>query len=169
MTHGLSTSYVSYHGQVLKAQGQSHLVEKLSKNLGFGMGLEFRESALMLTPKNEGVVRAGMVFNVCIGVQGLENPETKDPKKKVRAWSMGSHEYDYDMDDQRVGKEGTGGFLPTGPIVSLPGPRPHVPYSCRPTPSRLRTLWSSLTRGKPLRSPQAPAPAPGTRSPTPPR
>ena len=58
-------------------------MEKLSKNLGFGMGLEFRESSNMITSKNEGVVRAGMVFNVCIGVQGLENVETKDPKKKV--------------------------------------------------------------------------------------
>ena len=65
------------------------MIEKLSKNLGFGMGLEFRESGNMLATKNEGIVRAGMVFNVCIGVQGLENAETTDPKKKVCVWGGG--------------------------------------------------------------------------------
>ena len=111
MTHGRGST-PSLITQVIKAQGQSHLVEKLSKNLGFGMGLEFRENALMLTPKNDGVVRAGMVFNVCIGVQGLENPETKDPKKKVGA----GHPYDEDEGDTRVGREDTGRSLPKGPI-----------------------------------------------------
>ena len=48
------------------------------------MGLEFKESSSLLAAKNEGaVVRSGMVFNVCIGVQGLENAEATDPKKKV--------------------------------------------------------------------------------------
>jgi len=66
--------------KVLKSKGQEHLVEKLTKNLGFGMGLEFRESANVLASKNEGVVRTGMVFNVSLGVQGLELPGAKDAK-----------------------------------------------------------------------------------------
>ena len=69
--------------KVLKSHGQEHRLERLSKNLGFGMGLEFKESSTLLAVKNEGVVRSGMIFNVCIGVQGLENAEASDPKKKV--------------------------------------------------------------------------------------
>ena len=74
--------------QVLKSHGQEHLIERLTKNLGFGMGLEYKESSNLLTGKNEGVIKSGMIFNVCIGVQGLENPEATDPKKKVRAGLM---------------------------------------------------------------------------------
>lgn len=69
--------------QALKDRNQLHLLEKLTKNLGFGMGLEFRESANVLSGKNDGTVRAGMVFNVCIGAAGLENPAAKDNKSKV--------------------------------------------------------------------------------------
>ena len=35
--------------------------------MGFGMGLEFRESANMLNAKNDRKVQAGMVFNVVVG------------------------------------------------------------------------------------------------------
>ena len=47
-------------------QGQEHLVERLSRSLGFGMGLEFRESSNILAAKNDGVARAGG----CAGAQG---------------------------------------------------------------------------------------------------
>lgn len=43
-------------------------MEKLTKVVGFGMGLEFRESAFILNAKNEALVKAGMVFNVSLGV-----------------------------------------------------------------------------------------------------
>ncbi|KAG1678588.1 hypothetical protein FOA52_012595 [Chlamydomonas sp. UWO 241] len=74
--------------EVLKSKGQDHLVERLTKNLGFGMGLEFRESGNMLSGKNEGVARAGMVFNVCIGVQNLENDASKDARGRVYAFQI---------------------------------------------------------------------------------
>ena len=35
--------------------------------MGFGMGLEFQESANMLNAKNDRKVQAGMVFNVVVG------------------------------------------------------------------------------------------------------
>lgn len=48
-------------------EGQGHLLDKLSKTVGFGMGLEFRESANTLSATNSNPVRAGMVFNVSLG------------------------------------------------------------------------------------------------------
>ena len=44
------------------------MVEHLPKNIGFGMGLEFRESINLLKAGNERKVAAGMVFNVAVGV-----------------------------------------------------------------------------------------------------
>ena len=46
---------------------QGHLVEHLPKNIGFGMGLEFREGLNLLKAGNERKVQAGMVFNVAVG------------------------------------------------------------------------------------------------------
>ncbi len=47
----------------------------LMKNVGFGMGIEFRDSALVLNAKNETKVRERMVFNVSVGVQNLTDKE----------------------------------------------------------------------------------------------
>jgi len=64
--------------------GCPHLVEHLTKSVGHGIGLELRESSNVLNAKNGRVVRPGMVFNVCVGVQGLTR-ETKDPKRRTYA------------------------------------------------------------------------------------
>ena len=53
---------------ILQDAGQGHLVEQLPKSIGFGMGLEFRESINLLKAGNERKVAAGMVFNVAVGV-----------------------------------------------------------------------------------------------------
>ncbi len=42
-------------------------MEKLPKTLGFGMGLEFRESSLLISSKSQSTVKPGMIFNVSIG------------------------------------------------------------------------------------------------------
>lgn len=55
------------HPYPLQDKGQEHLVDKLTKNVGFGMGLEFRESANVLSADSQVPVRTGMVFNVSIG------------------------------------------------------------------------------------------------------
>lgn len=52
---------------MLQDAGQGHLVEHLPKSIGFGMGLEFRESINLLKAGNERQVAAGMVFNVAVG------------------------------------------------------------------------------------------------------
>lgn len=41
-------------------------------------GTEFRESKLIISPKCEERVRAGMVVVVYIGVENLQNTEAKD-------------------------------------------------------------------------------------------
>merc|ERR1712228_1001351 len=54
-----------------------------TKNCGFSMGLEFRESLFVIKPKKEVVLKAGMVFNLCVGFNNVKstNPEKlKDPK-----------------------------------------------------------------------------------------
>lgn len=46
---------------------QGHLVTKLTKNIGWSMGTELRESHYQLTAKNSAPVKPGMIFNVSIG------------------------------------------------------------------------------------------------------
>ncbi len=53
---------------LLQDAKHGHLVEHLPKNIGFGMGLEFREAINLLKAGNERRVAAGMVFNVAVGV-----------------------------------------------------------------------------------------------------
>lgn len=47
-------SMLGVASQALKDAGQGALVEKLSRSLGHGMGIEFRESGSSLSTKAEG-------------------------------------------------------------------------------------------------------------------
>ena len=65
--------------QVMKAavsfltkNGHDHLIEKLPKTLGFAQGLEFRDTNLTLSPKNNVTFKPGMVFCLALGFQDLE-------------------------------------------------------------------------------------------------
>ncbi|KAL7157588.1 hypothetical protein ABFS83_02G087200 [Erythranthe nasuta] len=51
----------------------------LTRSAGTGIGLEFRESSLVLNGKNERILKTGMVFNVSLGLQNVQT-EMKDPK-----------------------------------------------------------------------------------------
>ncbi|PXF42592.1 FACT complex subunit SPT16 [Gracilariopsis chorda] len=51
------------------------LVTSMAKNVGFGMGIEFRDSSFILNAKNETKVEKGMVFNVAVGVQNIMDPD----------------------------------------------------------------------------------------------
>ncbi|CAK9181182.1 unnamed protein product [Ilex paraguariensis] len=57
------------------------LVGNLTKSAGTGIGLEFRESGLSLNAKNDGILKAGMVFNVSLGFQNLQT-QSKKPKSQ---------------------------------------------------------------------------------------
>ncbi|KAK9903552.1 hypothetical protein WJX75_008667 [Coccomyxa subellipsoidea] len=61
--------------KALEDAKQGHLVAKLPKNIGWSMGTEIRESHYQLTAKNTATVKPGMIFNVSIGVSGLERSD----------------------------------------------------------------------------------------------
>ena len=67
----------------LKSKGHGNLVGQLSKTVGFGMGLELREGKLQLAAGNDVRVQPGMMFNVSVGLDKLENPDAKKSKDKV--------------------------------------------------------------------------------------
>ena len=64
--------------QILHKQKKPELEQYFLKSIGFGMGMEFRDTAYVLSPKNSLPLRTGMVFCLSLGLQGLEE---KDGKK----------------------------------------------------------------------------------------
>ena len=70
----LRTKFQNPRRFLLQDQNQEQLVDKLTKNAGFGMGLEFRESANVLSADSQVPVRAGMVFNVSMGKHLVTSP-----------------------------------------------------------------------------------------------
>lgn len=64
-------------------------VDKLTKTLGFAMGIEFRESSLTIGPKTFALVKKGTVFNVNVGLSGLSNKEASDKDGKTYALFIG--------------------------------------------------------------------------------
>ena len=59
----------------LKDNDHEDLIEKLPKNLGFCQGIDFRDSTLTLSAKNNVPFRPGMVFCLMVGFQNLELTE----------------------------------------------------------------------------------------------
>jgi nucleosome binding factor SPN SPT16 subunit len=57
-------------------KGFEYLVGHLPKNLGFCIGLDFRESAMLLSPKSQVSFKKGMVFCLSLGFQDLELKES---------------------------------------------------------------------------------------------
>ena len=55
----------------------------------FGMGIEFRESTLLIGPKNNVLAKRGQVFNINLGFSNLTNPDAKDDESKTYAFFVG--------------------------------------------------------------------------------
>lgn len=53
------------------------------------MGIEFRESSLLIGPKTHAVIRKGMVFNVNVGLSSLANSEATEKEGKTYALFIG--------------------------------------------------------------------------------
>lgn len=53
------------------------------------MGIEFRESTLLISAKSDSSVEKGMVFNINVGFSDLENPDAKDNEGKKYALFIG--------------------------------------------------------------------------------
>lgn len=65
------------------------MLDRLTKTFGFATGIEFRESSLVIGPKNSIVVTKGMVFNVNVGLSNLINPDATDKVSKTYALFIG--------------------------------------------------------------------------------
>jgi nucleosome binding factor SPN SPT16 subunit len=72
-------------------KGYEYLVGHLPKNLGFCIGLDFRESTMLLSPKSQVSFKKGMVFCLSLGFQDLELQESdlsnlsdKSPVRRCR-------------------------------------------------------------------------------------
>jgi len=65
------------------------LTDKINKNFGFAMGIEFREGCLVIGPNCDLKVKKGMVFNVNVGVSGITQKGSKDSKGKNVALFIG--------------------------------------------------------------------------------
>uniref|UniRef100_H3A579 FACT complex subunit n=1 Tax=Latimeria chalumnae TaxID=7897 RepID=H3A579_LATCH len=65
------------------------LMSKVTRNLGFAMGIEFREGSLVLNNKNQYKLKKGMVFSVNLGFSDLDNKEGKKPEEKKYALFIG--------------------------------------------------------------------------------
>lgn len=65
------------------------LVDNLTKNFGFAMGIEFKESSLIIGPKTTQVAKKGMIFNVNLGFSNLQNKEASDKGGKTYALFIG--------------------------------------------------------------------------------
>lgn len=68
---------------------KSDLLDGMTKNFGFAMGIEFRESSLLIAPKTSTVLKKGMVFNLNVGFAGLTNKDATDKEGKTYALFIG--------------------------------------------------------------------------------
>jgi len=58
--------------QKLKEEDREDLVKCLPKNLGFAIGVYFREGSLALSPKTNVTFKPGMTFNLSVGFFGIK-------------------------------------------------------------------------------------------------
>ncbi|XP_077688214.1 FACT complex subunit SPT16 isoform X2 [Eretmochelys imbricata] len=73
---------------VVKKQ-KPELLNKITKNLGFAMGIEFREGSLVINSKNQHRLKKGMVFSINVGFSDLTNKEGKKPEERTYALFVG--------------------------------------------------------------------------------
>ncbi|KAH3774177.1 hypothetical protein DPMN_175551, partial [Dreissena polymorpha] len=89
LTHGAKLGSVFEAAVKIVKTKQSSLLDKMTKTIGFAMGLEFREGALLITSKSDVVAKKGMTFNVNVGFSDLANKESKDAAGKTYALFIG--------------------------------------------------------------------------------
>lgn len=89
LTAGTKICDVYEAGVEFVKKEKPNLVDNLTKNFGFAMGIEFKESSLMIGPKTTAVAKKGMVFNVNLGFANLQNKEASEKEGKVYALFIG--------------------------------------------------------------------------------
>jgi len=61
------------------------LESNFTKNVGWAIGLEFRDSSFILNAKNERIIHDKSTFDISVGFSNLANSASKDPKAKTYA------------------------------------------------------------------------------------
>lgn len=89
MIPGKKLSDIYEFGMSYAKREQPNLVDKLTKTFGFAMGLEFRDNSLIIGPKCTAELKKGMIFNLNIGISGLENKNASDKEGKNIALFIG--------------------------------------------------------------------------------
>ncbi|TRY65512.1 hypothetical protein DNTS_021734 [Danionella cerebrum] len=89
MKHGVKLSEVYSAVLEFVKKEKPDLLSKLTKNLGFAMGIEFREGSLVLNQKNQFKLKRGMVFSISLGFADLINKEGKKEEQKKYALFIG--------------------------------------------------------------------------------
>ncbi|TFK55027.1 FACT complex subunit SPT16 [Heliocybe sulcata] len=69
---GVTAREVYQHALSFVKEKRLELEKHFVKNVGFGIGMEFRDSAYLLGPKNSRQLWAGMTLNLVLGFQDLE-------------------------------------------------------------------------------------------------
>lgn len=86
---GTKVSEVYETGIKFVKDEKPEMLNHLTKNFGFAMGIEFKESSLLLGPKIHAILKKGMVFNVNVGLANLTNPDAMDKEGKTYALFIG--------------------------------------------------------------------------------
>ncbi|CAH2086775.1 unnamed protein product [Euphydryas editha] len=86
---GAKLSAVYEAGLALAKKEKPELVDNLTKTFGFAMGIEFRESSIVIGPKTSIVAKKGMVFNINIGLANLSNSAATEKEGKTYALFIG--------------------------------------------------------------------------------
>ncbi|CAG5011929.1 unnamed protein product [Parnassius apollo] len=86
---GAKLSAVYEAGLELAKKEKPDLVDNLTKSFGFAMGIEFRESSIVIGPKTSVVAKKGMVFNINIGLANLTNSAATEKEGKTYALFIG--------------------------------------------------------------------------------
>ncbi|KAL4898438.1 FACT complex subunit-domain-containing protein [Aspergillus ambiguus] len=68
------------------------------KSVGAGIGIELRDSNMVLNHKNNRVLKSGMTLSITVGLAGVEDPDSKDKKNAVYSMVI--------TDTVRVGDQG---------------------------------------------------------------
>lgn len=87
--HGAKLSDVYNSVMNVAKKQKPDLMSKITKNLGFAMGIEFREGSLVINSKNSLQLKKGMVFSINLGLSDLTNKEGKKPEEKTYSLFLG--------------------------------------------------------------------------------
>lgn len=86
---GTKLSDVYDTGVAFAKKEKPNLVDNLVKTFGFALGIEFRESSMIIGPKCGAVAKKNMVFNVYVGLSGLSNKDATEKEGKIYALFLG--------------------------------------------------------------------------------